>query len=126
MKSFCIPMALLLVILGCSLWTCSFVEQRTTHWSDMLSEVEELARQEDWSRAEERLRAAYADWDDSQTLLHILLEHDELDEAESLFSGAFAACREEDDADFHLLLAQLTEQLRLLAETQSVSIKNIL
>ena len=54
------------------------------------------------------------------------MEHDELDQAEELFAGAFAVCREQDGADFHTMLAQLMNQLKLLAETQSVSIKNIL
>ena len=54
------------------------------------------------------------------------MDHDELDEAESLFAGAFAVCREEDGADFHMLLAQLMGQLRLLSETQSLSVKNVL
>ena len=46
--------------------------------------------------------------------------------AEELFAGAFAVCREEDGADFHTLLAQLVNQLRLLAETQNGGIKNVL
>ena len=54
------------------------------------------------------------------------MDHNELDEAEELFAGAFAVCREEDGADFHTLLSQLMSQLRLLAETQCVSIKNVL
>jgi hypothetical protein len=54
------------------------------------------------------------------------MDHDELDEAEELFAGAFAVCRERDGADFHTMLAQLTNQLRLLSETQSVSVKNVL
>ena len=77
-------------------------------------------------KAEERLKAAYADWDASQTFFHTIMDHNELDEAENLFAGAFAVCREADGADFHMLLAQLMGQLRLLSETQSVSIKNVL
>ena len=126
MKALYIPAGLLAVILGFSLWTGRYVEQRTSHWSELLSEIDDLARQEDWGQAEERLRSAYADWNASQTFFHTIMDHEELDEAENLFAGAFAVCREEDDADFHMLLAQLTGQLRLLAETQGVSIKNIL
>ena len=37
-----------------------------------------------------------------------------------------AVCREEDGADFHTLLAQLINQLRLLAETQNGGVKNVL
>ena len=126
MKAFYIPAGLLAVILGFSLWTGQYVEQRTAHWTALLEEIEDLARQEDWEQAEKQLETAYADWDSSQTFFHTIMDHDELDEAESLFAGAFAVCREEDGADFHMLLAQLMEQMRLLAETQSASVKNIL
>ena len=54
------------------------------------------------------------------------MEHDELDEADALFATAFAACDERDGPDFHAAMAQLNAQLHLLAETQAVSIKNIL
>lgn len=126
MKAFYIPAGLLAAILGFSLWTGQFVEQRTTHWTDLLEETEHLAQQEDWKQAEKQLEKAYADWDSSQTFFHTIMDHDELDEAENLFSGAFAVCREEDSADFHMLLAQLMGQLRLLSETQSLSVKNVL
>ena len=126
MKGFYIPMGLLLVILGFSLWTGRYVEQHTERWNAMLEEIEDLARNEAWAEAEVRLETAYADWDASQTFFHTIMDHSELDEAENLFAGAFAVCRERDSADFHMLLAQLAGQLRLLSETQCVSIKNIL
>lgn len=126
MKAFYIPMGLLLVILGFSLWTGRYVEQHTERWNAMLEEIEDLARDGAWAEAEVRLETAYADWDASQTFFHTIMDHSELDEAENLFAGAFAVCRERDSADFHMLLAQLAGQLRLLSETQCVSIKNIL
>ena len=126
MKAFYIPMGLLLVILGFSLWTGRYVEQHTERWNAMLEEIEDLARNEAWAEAEVRLETAYADWDASQTFFHTIMDHSELDETENLFAGAFAVCRERDSADFHMLLAQLAGQLRLLSETQCVSIKNIL
>ena len=82
--------------------------------------------EENWSEAEARLRTVYDDWDSSQRFFHTIMNHSDLDEAESLFAGARAVCSQKDDADFHLMLAQLKEQMHLRAETQSVSIKNIL
>ena len=37
-----------------------------------------------------------------------------------------AACDEQDGPDFHAAMAQLNTQLHLLAETQAISVKNIL
>lgn len=126
MKALYIPIAFLALILGFSLWTGRYVELRTGHWSALLEQIDDTARQENWSDAQKNLDQAYQDWLSSQTFFHTIMDHEELDQAENLFQGALAICEEKDDADFHLLLAQLICQLRLLAETQSISIKNIL
>ena len=126
MKYFYIPAAALAVILGLSLWAGQYVETRTGQWSALLEQADQAGGQEDWDAARRWMESVYQDWQDCQTLFHIILEHNELDEAEDLFAGAFAVCEEEDDADFHQLLAQLRKQLELLAETQQASIKNIL
>ena len=124
MKALYIPVGFLAVILGFSLWAGRYVDQRTDHWIAILDEVDAAAQQERWDEAADRLSSAYRDWDSSQSFFHTIMKHEDLDEAESLFAGAFAACREQDNEDFHITLAQLMCQLRLLAETQSVSIKN--
>ena len=126
MKALYIPAALLLAILGFSLWVGQHVEQKTDQWIFLLEQVGETAAEENWSEAGARLEETYKDCDASQQFFHTILEHDELDEAESFFAGARAVCAQQDDGEFHVLLAELIEQLRLLAETQSVSVKNIL
>ena len=90
------------------------------------SVADEYAQQERWEAAQAQLQLAYDDWCTSQTFFHTIMEHDELDEAESLFATAYAACDERDVPDFHAAMAQLATQLSLLAETQAVSVKNIL
>lgn len=126
MKSLYIPLGVLAVILGFSLWSGRYVEQRTEQWNSLLEQVDQAGRQEDWAAARDQMEGVYRDWQSSQTFFHIIMDHDELDDAEDLFAGAFAMCREEDDADFHQLLSQLRTQLNLLSETQQASIKNIL
>ena len=123
---FYIPVGILAVILGLSLWTGRYVDQRAEHWNMLLAQADQSGRMEHWDAAREQMDQIYQDWQDSQTLFHIILTHTELDKAEDLFAGAFAMCREEDDADFHQLLAQLMKQIELLAETQQTSIQNIL
>jgi len=126
MRALYVPAGLLALILGFSLWAGRYVEMRTEQWNAALELADQSAAQENWTEAARRLEQAYKDWDSSQTFFHTIMEHDELDKAEDLFAGAFAVCREEDGADFHTLLAQLVNQLRLLAETQNGGIKNVL
>ena len=123
---FYIPVGILAAILGLSLWTGRYVDQRTEHWNMLLDQADQAGQMELWDAAREQMDQIYRDWQGSQTCFHVILPHEELDKAEELFAGAFAMCREEDDADFHQLLAQLMKQMELLAETQQTSIQNIL
>ena len=126
MKNFYIPVGILAVILGFSLWAGRYVELRTEHWTALLEQADQEGRLENWDSARDQMDRIYEEWQSSQTFFHIIMDHEELDHAEELFAGAFAVCREEDDADFHQLLAQLMEQMSLLSETQQTNIKNIL
>lgn len=126
MKTLYIPAAILALILGFSLWAGMYADMRTEQWVTLLDEAGVLAQQENWDEANRVLDKAYRDWNSSQSFYHTIMKHEDLDEAEFFFTGTTAACREEDNVEFHILLAQLTKQLRLLAETQKASIQNIL
>ena len=126
MKALYLPLLLLGAMLAFALWTGHFVQQRTDHWIAMLELADHMAVEERWEDAEDQIQRSYRDWRESQTFFHTILEHEELDDAEGLFAAAFAACDQRDVPDFHTTLAQLYTQLRLLAETQQVSIKNVL
>lgn len=126
MKTFFIPAGVLAVILGFSLWTGYYVEGRMEHCDVLLTETDEAVRKEDWTAASECLERAYADWGRSQTFLHTIIEHEELNKAEELFAGAFAMCEETEGAELRALLSQLMRQMDALSETQSLGIKNIL
>ena len=126
MKALYLPLSMLAAMLAFALWTGRYVQQQTDRWIAMLELADHLAVEEQWEEAEDQIQRSYQDWKRSQTFFHTILEHQELDEAESLFASAFAACDQQDVPDFHTTLAQLYSQLRLLSETQQVSIKNFL
>lgn len=126
MKPLYLPLLTLAAVLAFSLWAGNYVATRTQEWSDMLSSADDTAQAGQWRDAKEQLDETYANWNRSQAFFHTIMEHEELDEAESLFATTFAACDAQDAPDFHAAIAQLNSQLHLLAETQAVSIKNIL
>lgn len=94
MRALYVPAGLLALILGFSLWAGRYVEMRTEQWNAALELADQSAAQENWTEAARRLEQAYKDWDSSQTFFHTIMDHNELDEAEKLFAGAFAVCRE--------------------------------
>ena len=126
MKAFYIPIALLSIILFTSVAAGSYTHQCTAQGITLLEQCEDYLHEEQWERTQERLLAAQEGWERHAAILHMILEHEDLEEAERLFSGAFAACREYDSTELRILLHQLRTQLDFLAETQKANLKNIL
>ena len=76
--------------------------------------------------AVEVLTESYADWSGRQTYLHIVTEHDAINDAEAMYRRALAFAATRESTEFRAELADLRDQLRLLAEMERFNIKNIL
>ena len=126
MRAIYVPSVLLVFLLVVSIWVNSSVQRDTGQWVYEVDSVIELLPDEAWTAVEERLISLYEKWDQRNAVLHMIMEHQDLDEAEKLFAGAFAACREQDSVELHILLEQLRTQILFLAETQQANAKNIL
>ena len=126
MKVLVLPLGAIAVILAFSLWAGSYVQQQADTWEQLLDQAAAAAEEEDWPQASKLLSQAEEHWERSKTFLHTIIEHSELNEAEALFAAASEACFQQDAQEFRCQLTLLTTQLKVLAETQSVSIKNIL
>ena len=120
------PLAALVVILAFALWNSAAMTGRTDRWRAQLAQAEALAQTEDFSGAAALLADSYRDWSRHQTYLHIVTEHDAVDDAEAMYrrSQAFAAARE--PSELQAELSDLRDQMRLLAEMEKCSIRNIL
>lgn len=120
------PLAVLAVILAFALWNSAAITGHTQRWRDQLQQAEELAAAENWQAAADALSESYEDWSGSQVYLHIVSEHDAVDDAEAMYrrSQAFAAARE--PSELQAELSDLRDQMRLLAEMEKCSIRNIL
>ena len=120
------PLALLAAILAFSLWNSACVTRRTDRWRDQLQQADALAQAEDWPEAVNVLTASYEDWSDHQTYLHIVTQHDAVDDAEAMYHRCLAFAATQELTEFRAELADLRDQLRLLAEMDRFSIGNVL
>ena len=120
------PLAVLVVILAFALWNSAAITNHTQRWRDQLQQVEELAAAENWRSAADALAESYKDWSGSQVYLHIVSEHDAVDDAEAMYRRAMVFALEQESSEFRAELADLQDQLRLLAEMERFSLKNIL
>ena len=125
-KSLAVPLAVLGVILAFALWNSRCVTAETDRWREQLRQAELLAQAGEWERAAVALSDSYGDWAARQTYLHIVAEHDAIDGAESMYRRAMAFAATEELSEFRAELADLRDQLRLLAEMEKFSIGNVL
>lgn len=126
MKSFLPPIALLALLLCATAWNSAVMSRETARWADQLEQADALADNGDWITARETLREGYTDWCSRQTYLHIVEEHDVVDGAEAMYRRAWAFALTEELTEFRAEVAGLRSQLRLLAEMERFSIKNVL
>lgn len=126
MKVLRIPCFLLLLLLVLALGNSVWLSRRCDSWLTALDRVDHAAQQENWDDARQQLEALYQDWNSVQTWLHVIITHEELNTAQSLFCTVLVLGEEEDDVEFRAHVAELRSQLQLLAEMERVSIKNVL
>ena len=124
--SWLMPPALLAVILAFCLWNSAAMTGRTDRWRAQLAQAEALAQAEDFSGAAALLADSYRDWSRHQTYLHIVTEHDAVDDAEAMYRRCAAFAAAEEPSELRAEMADLDDQLRLLAEMERFSIKNVL
>ena len=125
-KSLAVPLAVLGIILVFALWNSRCVTAETDRWREQLRQAELLSQAGEWERAAAALSDSYGDWAARQTYLHIVAEHDAIDGAESMYRRAMAFAATEELSEFRAELADLRDQLRLLAEMEEFSIGNVL
>ncbi len=119
------PLALLAGLLAFALWNGGRITDSTARWRAQLQRADTLAQSEDWAGAAAALAQSHTDWTGAQTYLHVVSQHSAVDEAEAMYRRcqAFAAVREL--SEFRAEVAGLREQLRLLAEMERFSVRNI-
>lgn len=125
-KGLLVPAALLAAILSFCLWNSAAMTACTAQWRAQLEEAEGLARAGNWEEAAAAIREGYADWSRRQTYLHIVTSHDAVDGAEAMYHRCLAFAESREDSELLAELADLRDQLRLLAEMEEFSLRNVL
>ena len=126
MRDMRVPVFVLAVVTAYILCNAAWVTGESQRWLDAADRVSDAALRGDVSDAGTALETLDALWQEHQGYLHIVISHTELDEAEALLAQARAAVRQGDMQTLYPIRAELRSQFELLAETQQVSLKNIL
>lgn len=125
-RFFWIPFLLLLALFSATLANAAVADRLVEDWCTELDQLQSTAQAEDWDSVRADLAAFHQGWDRHATYFHIILQHDELNEVESLLARADSFAFEQDEGEFRACVAELQSQLRVLSEMQEISIRNIL
>lgn len=123
MRATRLSLMVLLAVLAFVLWNAAWVTDRCEEWTAALDEAEAALAQ--GGTGQQQLDTLNALWQEPQGYLHIVISHEELDEAEALLAQAEAMAAQGDSRSLYPVLAELRGQFRLIAETQRISAKNI-
>lgn len=126
MKAFRIPIFTLLLLLVLCLFAGSRVAACSADWQQQLQRVDIAAQQEDWPAAGASLSELYDSWEVQQAWLHMLIGHQELDEAEALLRRCMARADAQERDELAADLAELCSRLQLLDEMQRLTLRNVL
>lgn len=126
MRSFRIPIFILLLTLLLCLFAGSSVARYTNAWTQQLQSADDLVCREQWTNAEAALSDLYGRWTEQQGWLHMIIVHQELDETEALLQRCIALAQQQDDAGLRSDIAELRTQFTLLSEMQRLTLRNIL
>lgn len=110
-----------------------FACQATETWSKNLSNLyiqqlehaQSLTEENQWAEASEITQDAFSHWESQSFPLYVLLRHSDLDKILISFQSVSQYLQQEDQEPYLANNAQLIAQLKLLAEMEELSFKNI-
>ena len=125
-KAYLPPLAVLAVILAFAVWNSLSMSEDTSRWRDQLQCADAQAQAGNWPAATAELVDSYKDWSAHQTYLHIVSEHEAVDDAETMYRRAMAFAETQEITEFRAELSDLMDQLRLISEMEALNIRNVL
>ncbi len=125
MKAIRIPIFVLAALLAFSVCNAVHLTRRCHTWQAEVMAADRAAaagHPEEASAALDRLDEL---WQADQVYLHIVVSHEDINNAEALLRRSMVLCAVGDE-ELRPALAELGASLSMVAETQQISIKNIL
>ena len=126
MKALRIAIVTLVLLMAAGLANSAYLTARCRDWTARLDVVTAAAESSDWDAAAGEMAALRSDWQRKQGYLHITLQHEEINEADTLLHQCTLYVDSRDGDALADAAVQLTLQFDRLAELEQLSIKNVL
>ena len=125
-KQLAAAMALLIVLLGCSLGNAWYAQRLTEAIAKPLEQAQHLARVDRWEEAAKLTQASYENRNGHHLYLHAVLRHSDTDQILRSFRAALEYLKLEELDQYAAANADLLAQLELLAEMEQATLVNVL
>lgn len=125
-KQLAAAMALLIVLLGCSLGNAWYAQRLTEAIAKPLEQAQHLARADRWEEAAKLTQESYDNWNGHHFYLHAVLRHSDTDQILRSFRAALEYLKLEELDQYAAANADLLAQLELLAEMEQAALVNVL
>lgn len=125
MKAVRIPLFVLAVLLAFSVCNAVYLTRRCHAWQAEVMAADRAAAAGHPEEASAALARLDELWQADQVYLHIVVTHEDINNAEALLRRSMVLCAVGDE-ELRPALAELGASLSMVAETQQISIKNIL
>lgn len=126
MKHFAFSCAVIFLILGLALWNAHDIERDIAPLCASLEQARNDASAKDWGRVLSAVSEAAEDWHARYERMHYVIAHSQLDEADCLFARLLSLAQAQDMPGFRAEAAELIARLTDLAESQQLTLRNIL
>ena len=126
MKAFRIAILVMVLLMAVSLVNSAYLTRRCDEWTTRLNAVTDAAGNGDWDTARQTVDALDNDWQAKQSYLHITLQHEEINTADTLLQQCVLFVDIQDIDSLFDAALQLSLQWDHLAEMEQLSIKNVL
>ena len=116
----------LILLCALSLWNSSSIHALTDRLTASLSHAEALADQGNWVQAETLTKNAMTEWERASGYLYTVLRHADTNAIQSGFQQALGYLEHRDGAEYASACADLIVQIKLLADMESLTLRNVL
>lgn len=126
MKRIWISLSILAVVFAAALANSWYLDHLTEDMAHTLAEAQALAETEDWEGGQKLTAKALEQWEKASDYLYIVVRHSDSDEVAAGFREVGQLLEWKEEAEYTSANARLIEEIRLLADMEQFTLRNLL
>lgn len=126
MKRIWISLSILAAVFAAALANSWYLDSLTERMAHTLEEAQALAEAEDWEGGQKLTAQALEQWERASDYLYIVVRHSDSDEVAAGFREVQQLLEWKEEAEYTSANARLIEEIRLLADMEQFTLRNLL